>query len=143
MDAKIEEADDEEKEELEVKAKALKSKAKKAKKIKSSTKCDPEIIEAINSGKSKADAKVLDEDTVTDTVKGSSEAPEAEESEPAAKATADETVAEAQNEETEPSTMGEQRAQKMRNYFRKSNIVNAYNKEKEEELQENQKIIAT
>jgi hypothetical protein len=39
--------------------------------------------------------------------------------------------------------MGELKAQKMRNYFKKSNVYKNYKNEQEEEEFENEKIIAT
>lgn len=46
-------------------------------------------------------------------------------------------------EEEEPETNNEMKVNKMKNYFKKSNVYKTYLKEQDDELKENKKIVET
>lgn len=98
----------------------MKSRAKNAVHYKSKPKVSPEVVEAINEGKARANENIFKS---VSTSPADSEATE--------------------STEAEPETNGEVKAQKMRNYFKKSNVYKNYVKEQDDEEFENQKIVAT
>lgn len=101
----------------------MKSHAKHAVHYKSKPTVSPEVVEAINEGKARANENIFKSV-----------------SSPSTDSDSKETSTES---EAEPETNGEVKAQKMRNYFKKSNVYKNYVNEQQEEEFENQKIIAT
>lgn len=83
----------------------MKSRARNAKHYKSKSSCSPEVVEAINKGKAKANNKIFKE------------------------VSSDSADSKEETAEAEPETDGESKAQKMRNYFKKSNVYKNYKKE--------------
>lgn len=121
LDRKIEESVEEEQEEQEAERKALKRKAKSRKTKVEDDVVEPEVAEAVNKGKAKA---------IENVYKNADDADSSDKK--------DQSAA-----EKEPETNGEIKAHKMRNYFKKSQVYNTYQKEQMQELIENQKIIET